>query len=151
MSISDTYFDGTLRNDLFRLVCGEMLGYGVARQVYRCILDPSVVIKFESRSQSFQNILEWDVWQAIQRTDLAKWFAPCVQIGAAGAVLIMKKTEPIRVEELPKRIPNFLTDLKPANWGIYEGRPVVHDYGLHLLKEKGMTKRMVKVDWEYWR
>lgn len=149
MSVAEL-FTGTIKHDLFYLTCGKQLGAGSVREVYECNFDPSIVLKFEEAGGSFQNVIEWNVWERIQCTNLAKWFAPCVDISSNGSILLMKKTESIREAELPERIPNFLTDLKPSNWGMYNGHPVVHDYGLNLLMEKGMTKRMVKVDWEYW-
>jgi hypothetical protein len=44
-------------------------------------------------------------------------------------------------------MPAFFTDLKRENFGLLLGRLVCHDYGVNLLMENGMTKRMRKANW----
>lgn len=144
-----------LKNELFGAVCGKLLGSGSARQVYEHKFDPTVVIKFELNAGSFQNIIEWETWQRIVKIEeLAKWFAPCVMISPNGAVLVQRRTRP--ASQYPDKVPAFFTDLKLQNFGVIaspeaddntQGQFVCHDYGLHLMLEKGMTKRMRKADW----
>lgn len=90
-------------------------------------------------------MMEWFVWNRVCGTIYEKWFAPVVQISPNGRILVMKRTTPLG--ELPNSMPAFFTDFKRANYGVYEGRIVCHDYGTTLLMENGMSKRMCKVIW----
>lgn len=141
--LPDTNF---IHVDMMRLICGEYLGSGIGRQVYVCAINPKLVIKFESTSHSFQNVKEWEVWQAVSEVEHVKrWFAPCEMISPCGAVLIQRRTT--ECYNFPERMPAFLCDFKSENYGILDGRLVCHDYGMHLMLENGMTKRMRKADW----
>lgn len=126
----------------------EKVGWGSAREVYKMRApQDDCVVKLESKSYSFQNVREWNVWETVKETKFAKWFAPCVSISPNGSVLIQRKTTPVPSDMWPEKVPCFLTDLKRANFGMYEGRLVCHDYGLHLLMENGMTTRLKKANW----
>jgi hypothetical protein len=133
--------------DLFNTICGEQLGRGAYRTVYAHALDPSLVVKVERAAGEFHNIAEWNVWNHVNGTEHSKWFARCVAISPNGMVLIQNRTQPARPHEYPKQVPAFMTDLKRANWGRLGNRLVAHDYGLTLLMENGMSKRMRKADW----
>jgi len=149
MGLQSEYFDNTISGDFFKLVTGSRLGAGVGREVWTCSLDPSVVIKFETGGGSFQNVIEWEAWQSLRwNEDSAKWLAPCVSISTCGTVLVQKRTEAMRQAELPSRVPAWACDLKLENWGIFEGRPVMHDYGLaSVIMGRGATKHMKRADW----
>jgi hypothetical protein len=140
------------RLELFSLVCGKVLGEGVNRTVYEHALDPHLVIKLEHGAGNFSNVTEWQVWQAVEHTEHARWFAPCVGISPHGGVLVMRRTTP--AARHPEHIPSFFTDTKLRNYGVLTprdgekpGQFVCHDYGLHLMLEKGMTGRLVKAKW----
>lgn len=148
MDVQNDYFSGnTLTRDLFNLFVGEQIGRGCGRTVFSLGLNPDFVAKIECEAGSFQNILEHQVWQAVEYTKFARWFAPIREISANGTILIQKRTEPIPRDRLPEKVPSFFTDLKPENWGLIDGKPVCHDYGFHLMLERGMTSRMKKADW----
>ena len=131
--------------DMFDSFCGTPLGYGIGRQVYEHRHDPSLVIKIEYASNSFQNVLEYEAWQYVKETIHAKHFAPCVYISPCGTVLIQKKTD--KAKKYPDRLPVFLTDTKRANYGVYKGHFCCHDYGFTNLMTTGLTKRTRKIDW----
>lgn len=133
--------------DVFDLVFGEYLGRGQFREVFAYEPDPNWVVKVEDNRCSFSNVREHDIWCSVRDTALAKWFAPIHKISASGILLVQARTKPPRLEELPRQVPAFFTDLKASNWGWYDGRIVCHDYGNHLMLEKGMTARMRKADW----
>lgn len=133
--------------DAFYLMVDHKIGSGMSREVYSSSVFPDSVVKVEAAAGFFQNVIEWETWQRVKDTPFAKWFAPCEYISPNGAVLVMKKTIPARADEYPDRMPPFLTDLKRANYGIYNGKLVCHDYGTNLLMESGMTKRMRKAHW----
>lgn len=142
------YFNGTFPKDLFHLVTGDRLGSGAARETFVFAPDPSKVIKFETRCQSFQNAIEWDLWQFVKDIpNLAKWYAPCRACSNTGSILLMDRTDPLpRGYAMPKRMPSFLTDLKRDNYGLLNGRLVAHDYGTGPAFKFDATPR--KVDWK---
>ena len=142
------YFSNVTAKDFMNMMLGELVGTGQYRQVYSLEFDDTCVIKLEDKYAKFSNVKEWEVWSAVKGTSYAKWFAPCVKISGNGAWLIQKKTTPARMEELPKEVPAFFTDLKLSNWGRLGKQIVCHDYGNHLLLEQGMTKRMRKPTWK---
>lgn len=136
------HFPTILARDLFGMIAGTSLGAGTHRHIFNHATDPNLIVKIENGYQSFSNIHEWEVWNRIKDTNLAKWFVPCVALSGAGTVLIMKRAKPLTPKQVPKKVPAFFTDLKEENWGWYQGRPACLDYGNHLLLEKGMTSRM---------
>jgi hypothetical protein len=142
-------FAPVIKNDLIGLLLGEQIGKGVGRKVYLNRLDPTTVIKIEEGSQSFQNTMEWQLWEHVSYDKtLSRWFAPCVDISACGTVLIMKRTEPAQERQFPKKMPAFLCDFKRTNYGMLNGRLVAHDYGLPTaVFDRGMTKRMRVAHW----
>ena len=144
--LEDRFAGGTSR-ELLDFVCGDRLGHGMTREVYRYKPDERLVIKVELLEGHFQNVTEWQAWQAVQFTELAKWFAPCESISSCGRFLLMRYAEPIAAIALPAEVPAFFTDLKANNWGVYKKHPVALDYGKHLMLERGMTSRFRKADW----
>ena len=142
-----TIYDNTpdmVRRDILNLFLGEYLGEGVGRRVYRYAPDDRYVVKLEYARQSFQNVLEWSTWCEVKETRWAKWFAPCFMISECGMVMLQERTEPVPQAVDLDHIPNFLTDTKRENWGMLEGRPVVHDYGYHDLTEMGLNHARLK-------
>lgn len=133
--------------DFLAQYAGEILGKGSVRRVYAMKGHPSFVLKHETHEEgTFQNVAEWLLWNnARYMEEGRRWLAPCAAISPDGTVLIQKRTRPITLEERPERIPIWMTDPKLANWGRYEGRPVMHDYGLTLLTNGVATKRMKKL------
>lgn len=136
-----------VHRDSFNLMCDQLIGSGIARQVFSSKLFPKSVIKVEVNAGSFQNIIEYEVWQRIQYTKLAEWFAPCEYISPNGSILIQAKTSPVPYDAYPEEMPVFMTDFKRENYGFYNGHIVCHDYGTCLLFEHGMSKRMKKPKW----
>lgn len=139
------------KEDSFNLLCGRLIGSGMTRHVYECNLRHDLVIKVESADvrTHFQNLVEWMVWSRVAGTDFEKWFAPVIEISPNGRCLVMAKTEPLGIAELPKKMPAFFTDFKLQNFGRYKGQIVCHDYGTNLLMERGMTKAMKTVVWRH--
>lgn len=135
-----------VRHDFVNLFCGELIGRGVARDVYEYAIDDTKVIKVETAAESFQNATEWQVWREVEYTKWARWFAPCHWISPCGIVMIQSRTQPI--SRAPKEVPNFFSDLKLDNFGKLKGRVVAHDYGLNLLASNALGKvRMKKGSW----
>lgn len=137
----------TIHRDAFNLLCDERIGSGMSRVVFSSLVLADCVIKVEEAAASFQNVMEWQAWQQVKDTEFAGWFAPCEWISPNGAVLVMKRTEPVASWSYPKRMPAFFTDFKRRNYGWLGGRLVCHDYGTALLMQVGLTKRMRRADW----
>jgi hypothetical protein len=147
----------TTRNDFMGMFLGEHLGSGSGRAVYTLQRNPELVVKVEQYAHSFQNIAEFQVWKIVKDTPWAKWFAPVRVISANGAVLIQDRTMPLRVDrdgfEFPDELPNFFTDLKPANFGRIGRQLVCHDYAFNHLIERGLLaakmRKIKKADWDW--
>ena len=138
-------FGTTVNRDFFRMICGKIIGAGVFRLVYEHRHRDDLVLKFEPFEESFQNISEWEFW--VDNKDdkrVCPWLAPCEYISPCGMILAMQRTRKPTREEFPNVVPEFLTDLKRTNFGMYMGRLVCHDYGLYNVKVP--TKRK-KADW----
>lgn len=134
--------------DFGHLFCGEKLGGGIGRQVFVLAIDPTRVVKIETASASFQNIIEWETWKELKETPHAKWLAPCWHISPCGIVLIMDRTTPMRPGDEPKQMPEWLSDFKRSNYGALGGRVVCHDYGLNLLLNHGaFAGKMKRPQW----
>jgi hypothetical protein len=133
--------------DLMNFVCGQLLGSGQFRHVYRAKFDDTKVLKYERQNTVRSNIFEYDVWCAYKDVELGRWLAPCYDISPDGTWLIQAFTENLRPDELPKDIPALFTDLKLDNWGLFEGRPVCRDYGYHKLYglAQARASRLIKV------
>ena len=55
--------------------------------------------------------------------------------------VIQSRTFPMRPNERPNVVPKWLTDIKDDNWGLLNGKPVCHDYGLlHGIGVGGLVK-----------
>lgn len=143
------HFSGLISLDFFRVMTGKWLGGGIGRGVYVLGTDPSLVVKIETASYSFQNAMEWEVWCELEHSDnnASQWFAPCHYISPCGMVLIQSRTKPIDKSRFPQKMPSYFTDLKYQNFGEYDGRIVAHDYGFHRFIHLGATARMRNAAW----
>lgn len=147
LDIRKEFFTGALAQDFYDMFCGDLLGEGISRQVYAHRLDPSAVIKIEVAHGAFQNVMEWELWSVVAHTKSARWFAPCVSISPCGLVLIQKKAIDVRKEDLPRKVPTALTDLKTANWGRLGSAVVCRDYGCNKALSLGVLGGLRKAGW----
>lgn len=118
-------------SDLVWMFVGDKLGEGSYREVYEYLPDKEQkVLKLENHAGSFRNIHEWQVWQNCPER-YKKWLAPCYAISPCGTWLVQQRVD--TVTRAPKKIPSFLDDVKPNNWGLLKvhgkDRLVMHDYG----------------------
>ena len=133
------------------LVLGQYLGGGVAREVYAYRPNPSMYVIKVATDQSlalhdYQNIAEWMLWENAPDA-LAEWLAPCITISPCGGALLQARCEPCPRHLIPKRLPKVLGDLHQANFGLYQSRPVVMDYGRNYAhRMSANAKVMRKVD-----
>lgn len=137
-----------IHRELFRTICTKVIGEGSSRETYSSFVLPGHVVKVEDRAASFQNVIEWTVWQNVKTMpSVAKWFAPCDWISPGGSILLMRKTTPVPDGSFPTKLPEFLTDFKPSNYGMYQGNFVCHDYGLLSVGTNFLSRRLVPVTW----
>ena len=132
------------------LIIGEPLGGGIDRKVYVYGANDDWVIKVEGeRNHRFQNVAEWQLWREVMEAPtLKRWLAPCIRISHSGNFLVMARTYPVLRRDLPKRIPVWLTDIKPENWGrLPSGAVVCHDYGLSLAASRGLGRATRPARW----
>ena len=80
--------------EAFNLLCGTRINWGMSRTVYECTLLPDCVVKVETGSQHFQNVMEWETWQIVKGAPASRWFAACRWISPNGKVLIQERTRP---------------------------------------------------------
>lgn len=135
--------------DLMNMMCGTLLGSGQYRHVYRARFDDKIVIKYEKQNDHRSNIFEFEFWKLFKDDPLGKWLAPCYQLSLDGTWLAQAYTEDIQVGQLPKKVPAIFCDLKPENWGMFEGRIVCRDYGNNLMHRMALKRgsKLVKVHW----
>lgn len=135
-----------IHKEFFRTLIGKQIGRGMSRTVYAFKLNPDLVVKVEEDTESFQNVREWEYWNEMKDSPVAKWLAPCLYISPCGSVLIQSRVLSLDRSKYPKKIPHFFTDTKYNNFGLYKGKFVCMDYG-NIPFAKGVTSKMVKADW----
>lgn len=126
---------------------GDYIGGGEHRAVYESSWQPQeFVIKVERPSDkaAFCNVIEHHVWNHLCESPYADFLAPCCGISRQGSILVQKRAQPIQPHDIPKVVPHFFSDVHDRNWGLYEGRPVLFDYGFlwGLMKSIKEEKKM---------
>lgn len=144
--------DLKVRADLIDLVLGECLGSGISRDVFVFAPDERIVVKLERAGGGyFSNVREWNIWNAASGLDWAqRWLAKPLFISDNGRVLLMERTATFAEgERTPKKLPAWLTDFKPENygWGLISGNFVCHDYASDIVTNNSFTKRLRAVKW----
>lgn len=130
--------------ETWHMFAGDEIGIGATRVVYAHRHDPNLVIKVDDDTHSFYNIHEYSVWQDWQYCPkVSRWLAPCVDISPWGVVLLQRRVVPLRKNEMPKSLPEFLTDLKPSNFGWLDGKIVCCDYA-SVIKELSLKRKRVR-------
>lgn len=132
--------------DAFNLLCGEKIGEGIHREVFECKIRPDLVVKVENSDfRYFANVMEQKFWDDHSSCEkISKWLAPCEYLSPDGRILLQRRAQPARREDLPEKLPAFLCDTKIANYGIIDGRLVCVDYGMFLTSA---SARLVKANW----
>jgi len=131
--------------DCFNMLCGRKIGEGIHRTVYECKIRPDLVVKVENQEMRyFANVMEDKFWADHQYYEkVAKWLCPIEFLSPDGRLLLMRRAEQGNIT-FPDQLPSFLTDLKPENFGMLEGRLVCIDYALTV---PNPNTRMKKVNW----
>jgi hypothetical protein len=138
-------FDQETWEDAFNVMCGNKISEGTYRTVFVCKFDPELVVKVEKEYGTFMNIHEWRNWELLQDADhIKRWLAPCKFISPNGRVLVQYRTLPLYPDDMPEKVPNFLTDLKWENFGRWRGNVVCHDYPMVIANA---SYRLKKANW----
>jgi hypothetical protein len=134
--------------ELFDFMLGQRLDYGAFREVFVLKHDPSLVIKVATEKQGqIENMVDYKMWQLLDMTPSAKWFAPIIDISDNGKYLIQKRIEPLPKSQYPEKIPSFFTDTKYVNFGWLEGVGFVCcDLG-SINITKGLPTQLIKASW----
>jgi hypothetical protein len=133
--------------DAFNLLCGDKIGEGIHRTVYECALMPGWVVKVENVfNRYFANVFESKFWADHEHAvQIAQWLAPCGNMSPDGRLLLQKRVDPVPLNyELPEKMPAFLCDFKPSNYGLLDGRLVCVDYAMII---PNPSLRLAKVKW----
>lgn len=138
-------------NQFVKNFCGELLGYGLYRDVYELKLDKRFVVKIErdmsqgmfANATEFRNYVNTKEW-----TFFSDYLAPCNWISETGQIMIQAKIEFRAKKEYPKMIPAMFTDTKIENFGWIGDKFVCCDYSFipFYIIAPG-KKKMKKVKW----
>lgn len=152
MSYLDSQFNNTTSRDFQNFMIGSEIGHGLSRTVYEFLPNKDWVLKVETKSSSFQNVLEWETWREFEHEDnsiVRDWLAPCIDISPCGIFMLQERT--YKPKEYPDKIPTWLFDRKFSNFGVLKnGKFVSHDYATNGLQLKGPSKRFVNANWWEW-
>lgn len=130
-----------LGDEFIDILCGDKIGEGISREVFKCRLRDDWIVKVEREGSWHQNIREYAIWEEVRYwKKMSKWFAPCEYISPHGLVLIQKKVTPAYKKDLPEKIPAFFTDVKEENFGMLDGKLVCFDYGTTPISRNWSTK-----------
>lgn len=134
--------------EFFNFICGNLLGSGIHRYVFEYKPSPSWVIKIDAGDRN-ANVMEEEMWQYVQHSKIAKWFAPVKNLSPCGRILLQKKcTQGVPHAQYPKKIPEFFADTKYANWGKLNGNMVCLDYANSLVMNTGLfSGKMKPAEW----
>ena len=133
------------------MLCGEKIGEGIHRVVYRCKLRPELVVKVEAEEnyRYFANVREMDFWSYhSQYKKVADWVASSRYLSRDGRILLQDKCIPCGEHDehkMPTKLPAFITDRKYSNFGWLNDKIVVLDYGLVI---HNPSLKLTKA--EYW-
>lgn len=132
----------------FDLLCGELLNYGIHRDVYALKDNNYYVVKVERdfSEGNFSNVCEWRNW--INNKDwkkLGKWLAPCEAILDSGQILIQRRVHQCNNRQPPLAVPWLFTDLKLQNWGWIGDQFVCCDYPFLLFHSQQI--RLKRARW----
>lgn len=129
--------DWFLLSDFGDFICGDFIGEGNSRIVYNFKIDDRYVIKID-KGGHFDNVSEWDLYHNIKHhhPEHLKILAPCHRISSCGRILLQRKTTPVKIQDLPAQVPDFLVDRKIQNWGKIGKQIVCHDYANHSMYNK---------------
>lgn len=135
--------------DLLRFCLGDFIGKGQYRTVFDWKMRDNTIVKFCHEGDCQANWNEYSVWQEMKDTAHAKWFCPAIDISPCGRFLLMEKARAITKEDkLPRKLPNFFTDIHTGNFGYLGNRLVCTDYQfIGRALDLAFTTNMREANW----
>lgn len=130
-----------------RFLCGDLLDYGLYRDVYISKHDPRYVIKIERdmSTGNFANVCEWRNWvNNIDWLELSKWLARSYLITENGQLLVQQRVHFYNNREYPNKIPSLFTDLKKSNYGWIGNQLKCCDYSFILMNNHSLKLKKAK-------
>ena len=132
-------------NPEFYLLTGDLIDIGGSRKVFSNIEDAGTEIKV-LKSQKEKNKtktpieIEWMIWNKYQSSQIAQFLCPCVAISPDKIYLVQKKAQMLKsgndvknTREIWKLLPNEIKNVPDSrwykNWGFFDHRYVLVDYG----------------------
>ena len=136
-------------SEIFNGLCGDIIGEGVSRVVYDCLINDDYVVKIHKASWEGinQNYNEFLIYSEAS-VKIRKYLAPIHWISDYNIVLFQRKCEPLQKKQIPKKIPRFLNDRKQENWGLLDGKVVCFDYGICKTTFNSIDTELVDWEWE---
>ena len=120
------YGDPAMIYDLMTMIIGDEIGRGQSRVVFEHQFDENVVVKIAlNKTGVLCNVTEFNAWQDAGK--LQRYLAQPTYLSPNGNVLFMKRTKP--VDKVPRSFPKLFTDQHVDNFGMLDGKVVMHDYG----------------------
>jgi len=132
------------KNWKFRLMCLQKISSGCDRDVYLHWKDSSRVVKVIGKEayKKHANIIEWELWKAVEGSSYEKYFAKCYCISDDGKYLVQELVEKVGYSDrygtwkesererkrFKKKLPSFIADVHSGNFGMRGKDPVIFDY-----------------------
>jgi len=140
--------DRIIGTEFFNFTCGDLLGYGISRYVFEYKRDKRWVVKIDLSCYS-ANSLEWQIWSDVEKIpQLSKWFAPCGDMTRACSVMLQRRCKiKLPHDKYPNKVPDFFSDLKYDNWGMFNGKMVCLDYASTSLVQLRKDYKLVPAKW----
>lgn len=135
--------------DLSSMIFGDKIGSGCSRTVYTYVPDPNRFVIKIAQEDPTDNFSEAAVWEAVKGHDVSVWFAPVQYISKNGQLLVQRRTRPLHPCQVPRLVPVFIDDPHSENWGMLDGRAVVHDYAYHNLMRTGARTTRLRTNPAY--
>jgi hypothetical protein len=129
----------------YESLLGDIIDIGGGRKVFENTNDSSTVIKVlktkkERKKTLTANEIEWNTWNKYKGSHFEQFLCPCVSISENKVYLVQKKAKMLdpgkhykRSIEVWRNLPDEIRRLPDSrwykNWGMFEGRYVIVDYG----------------------
>lgn len=98
---------------------GKEIARGSSRIAYEYQDDPAFIVKQATTNPPNDNVMEWNIWRFIQKSDLERVFGRIAAVSESGRYIVMERLDSITLSEygLTPDIPSWLGDVKPDSFG----------------------------------
>ena len=132
-----------ISNNMHANHVGKIIGSGRDRNVHQHKICPGWVIKIPKNEKAkHQNVNEIMVWHFLKDKPDGRWLTPIIDHCPNSEWIIMEKVGRADHNFPRKNLPNWFADYHTKhNWGIFEERYVLCDYGFDQIARKLMLLR----------